>query len=206
MTFLAINSKIFCTKYFSRRIIVAKFSSCSLEKLVFILASPSEKFDLKGDNSWRVYDCFTRLLTCFFFRGNSCFRSVLLAFLRIKVALPALCLFTLFSEYFLKMPISPQPKAPTLYYCLGPSETGTGGINPLILAEKWALFQPGNMISQTHYYLLAPPTRFSDLPTALYYYCKVAWNGLVVITRLSSNNNRMTNFHPNESNVFLIQK
>ena len=83
---------------------------------MFILASLSEKFDLKGDNSWRVYDCFTRLLTCFFFRGNSCFRSVLLAFLRIKVALPALCLFTLFSEYFLKMPISPQPKAPTPLY------------------------------------------------------------------------------------------
>ena len=119
--------KDLCTKYLSRRVVVAKFSSCSLEKLVFILASPSEKFDLKGDNSWRVYDCFTRLLTCFFFRGNSCFRSVLLAFLRIKVALPALCLFTLFSEYFLKMPISPQPKAPTLYYCLGPSETGARG-------------------------------------------------------------------------------
>ena len=127
--------KDLCTKYFSRRVVVAKFSSCSLEKLVFILASPSEKFDLKGDNSWRVYDCFTRLLTCFFFRGNSCFRSVLLAFLRIKVALPALCLFTLFSEYFLKMPISPQPKAPTLYYCLGPSERGAGGIIPLILAD-----------------------------------------------------------------------
>ena len=50
---------------------------------------------------------FYTTFTClFFYQNSSCFRSVLLAFLWIKVALPALCLFTLFSNYFLKMPIS----------------------------------------------------------------------------------------------------
>ena len=149
--------KDLCTKYFSRRVVVAKFSSCSLEKLVFILASPSEKFDLKGDNSWRVYDCFTRLLTCFFFGeipvlGQFCLHSCGLKWLS------QLFVFSHFSRsIFSRCQLAHSLKRRRCTTVWGRRKRGAGGINPLILADQWALFQPGNIFSQTHYYLPHPP-------------------------------------------------